>query len=1435
MKINKKISRISLIIAMSLILILLGKIVTQAFSTNGLKEGNIREISFKTMADSNNLYCVQKGAALKNGAHDYKVEKIITIEGNKATRGDKTVQDSKNAILAYILGGGNYSKGYGKLDNTTYRQDVLWEYFNTWASTVGIKFGLNWSYEDNDSLNKNRDLYKEAVDYANSAGTADIQSLVGTKVMTSNTVAGPFKVKYTGNISSVTVKATDGSTLTGITFSKTKDGKSAMAAKDIKSGEEFYIINNSGKTLQSINIKVSANNAIKATIYFLKHTSDDWQRLIAVDTETKPVQDDVTINIETLGALTINKTDEDTGAKLNAGFKVKTSKGWLSGKSGEYNYEESVEKATIYKTVDGKVSINDINFGTYGIYEVEVAEGYNLAYQKGFDKNNNWVHIGDYTVTSTKDNVTVDAINAKYGNIIINKVDEEDNNTKLRAGFKLYSENTKGWVAQINGAYTHNNSEDNATTFYTENGTTNIQNLEFGKYQVFETQAPAGYDLRAQENYKDGKALVGTANLNKNDGEKTVTFTLTNVKLISISGYVWVDVPETKANNTNSLYDNNEKRVANVTVKLINKSDKQVLATTKTDSNGAYIFENAVKGNRKLTSNTLKDYYVEFDYQGTEYKQYIPVAFNSANVSDIKENGSRAIVNEMQEKDVDFKAIATTYPGTDANKETTYGLASNGNLFNKLFNKQTNTLENINLGIKERINPDYTVSENLSYVKVVMKGYTYRYNYGKDDENRNAVAAPLVKWQNGDSIYAYSRDVYPSDISYDIKNSTEELKMYVVYRIDVTNTMNYDVEELYQEQKLHVTNLTDKFDTSRYELHDSNWTAKGDTATITNNYLKDIKETGISKNTTAQKYIEFSVKHDAIVEILKHPKGIIEQFPTEITADAYHEYTRQDYTWQNDIKKQQTHFTENDTRSAKAPYLILKLGADREATGTVFEDRVVTTNGEKLGNGIYENGENVAKDVKVELIDADASTVSNLYGVKDTTAISKSAVTTTDEKGSYSLKGIVPGDYYLRFTYGNGTQKLYDASGNEVNTIVAKDYKSTIVKSENAKKALNGVEDSDTVKEDEFVKTSGTTKKKNYIWYKKLEGTNYSVAVDNLESRKNVNAETSNEVIASTAKFSITIENTEENVANITSTESNEGATITLGTKQIFNGFNFGIITQPEKDVRIEKVVTKMRLVTSQNNQIFEGNPETDRMQGVTDLQDKQTKVGGSTYVRVEMNEDIIYDATLTLTYGIKITNISDVNYYSEKYYWYGDKTGANEVTLKIDEVVDYLDETLTYLPELSDKDRIELTSKVVEETEGDITKKKVIMNITGWDTLYTEKNTERSAKKQTSDSVTLGVQRSLSTQDDDMEIINKVQVTKASNATDPDDTSNDKEERIKIVKPMEPINKVAQAVVTITPPTGQDKQSPMIYIIAGAITLAVLSAGIVIIKKKVV
>ena len=118
-------------------------------------------------------------------------------------------------------------------------------------------------------------------------------------------------------------------------------------------------------------------------------------------------------------------------------------------------------------------------------------------------------------------------------------------------------------------------------------------------------------------------------------------------------------------------------------------------------------------------------------------------------------------------------------------------------------------------------------------------------------------------------------------------------------------------------------------------------------------------------------YVQFKLINSKVQEILSGEKKITAE-PSEATSLAYHEYTRKDYSWQNNITAEQTHYTENMKKTDKAPGMIFALGEDRTVSGRVFEDAITTENEtkhKKLGNGQYDDSEHLVSGVKVDLLD----------------------------------------------------------------------------------------------------------------------------------------------------------------------------------------------------------------------------------------------------------------------------------------------------------------------------------------------------------------------------------------------------------------------------------------------------------------------------------
>ena len=1137
--------------------------------------------------------------------------------------------------------------------------------------------------------------------------------------------------------------------------------------------------------------------------------------------------------------------DEDfiDNVSLDAGFQIynASTKQWVVGndrtidEDGIYSYtsfslSNTMPTEPIY-TTEGTLEVTGLSKGRYYIYEAEAPYGYDLEGQDGYrqdpsgltlGQDNGWVYWGYVDVNTTIVDVEKPFVNKiTVGNLEIIKQDpNKSTQSEMKTGFKIYYNDESQWLYLDNNEdiqYTSNQSDASIlyTTYDSENKINSLElgGLKEGTYTIYEVVAPDGYYLEGQTGFDETNNWVncGTVELPSNN---MASITIDNYDTINISGYVWVDVPQSKDNDYNSIYDDNETRLEGITVKLVNKSNGSVVSTTTTGSDGSYIFE-------KVLIGQIDELYIQFDYSGTEYKQYIPVAFNNSNAA-----GSRALYDEVPEYDANLSGIVSTYQGTT--QESTYGLS--GTLYSNFYNSSNNTLENINLGIKELPNTDYTLEENVADAVITIgdgtSGWSYTYEYG----GRGTIISdsmPTVNWEDySNGIYASSVDIYPSDIAY-AEMTGNDIKVTVTYRIDITNTENFNITELYVEKALHITSLTDEFDTTRYELADSNWTASGNTATITNEYLNEIYGNGgLGIEETGTAYITFRLTEQAILDILNNPEGIIENNPTKATSIAHHEYERRDYSWNNNLTATQTHYTESQTKEDDAPYLRFELAEDRQASGTLFEDEDVTSNAEIVGNGEYDEGENKVSGATVELIDSNTNSTAKLYTINTSLTpgsagyyVESDAIFTTGTDGTYALTGIIPGDYYIRYTYGDGTQ-IIEAGGNT--NVAVGEYKSTIVSNEVIKQALE--DDTNSNKDS---------------WYKEIAGENYSVAVDNLDIREEYNEKVLNNESLDDNK-TIYAESALFEIAPIVSSEET-------------NGFNFGIIKLPEQKLTLDQIITNITLTNSQGNVILSGEPGVDVMSGVTtpDLVDGGN---GSAYVRIELDQQETYGSKLTITYEVIVTNESELNFYEEEtseyygwYYKYGDKTDAQEVTITANEVLDYLDPTLTYVSSDPENMVEELTKEnenwygedgnivdnndkiktAVEEQEAymeyEYTREEnyeKILSITEWEELQSIYTEDEGA--QTSDVVEITAERLLTIEDDDMNFITTVEIITPDPSPEP-----------LIPKEIE-LPDPEDAVTEITPPTGANMQNIVIYSIAGIVSLITIGIGIVLIKKKV-
>ena len=1056
--------------------------------------------------------------------------------------------------------------------------------------------------------------------------------------------------------------------------------------------------------------------------------------------------------------------------------------------SNNFNSQLQSEKEDAKKLLQEAKSFANTNVGKASVVITGNKEVYELAQNI----------YGPFKVRYTGNNITLTATDLNGNTIPSNKI-------------KVFSDSS--CKTQI----TQDKIKSNSNFYVKIIGGTKIKGL---KLKVSSTILSAKIIFLGRSDFWNGHGQgIIFVKPGKEPVEKSVDFIIKRKSNISLSGYVWVDVRGGKENKFDNLWNTSEARVAGVTVKLIkveNNKAKVVGSPVTTDINGAYTFD------KKVVKDDLAKYYVEFDYNGVkdlyvngqkvgsaDVSKYITVAYSK------EANGSKALMNSVAVENSNLSGIASTYKGIKDDK--TYGLSG--------FEIKNDMISNINLGLKQPIELEFDVTESLQDVKIGIKGFEYTYYYEGGSGNKNNVGAPTVGWQ---SAKEYTSDIYASDIVYNPEDASQKLKVNVTYKIEVINSTIKEEEELYMEDNLVITSLINQYDTERYHLVEKDgWVKKDGQEGIAQYTGEAVKS--IAKGSKAELKITFSVDEAELQRILKDPEGIIERKPTKVIAQGYHNYRRKDYSWENNISAVKPHKTAVYEKDAESRYLRFKLGQERILSGVVFKDGVVTEDGQLLGNGVYNDKENTVKGVTVELMDINPRvteitglTTSHLYGI-DTNReplITDAKVVTT-ENGKYELKGIVPGYYCLRFTYGDGTQKICEINGTEVkelSTLTAKEYKSTIVTNAKVKEALLKIK-----QEDNFKDTN------RYIWYRELSNVNPSIAIDDLTTRVAVNEGNQTNIMAGTAKLLITIENTPDDSTNIELEEVDEnGVKHNVQTKlpsNAFGGLNFGIIEQPKQEVQLEKIITNIKLQHPQNPNIINGNPQTDNLKGVVD--EDGIDNGGSSKLRIELVESDITGTLLTVTYKIKVTNNSDINYYNDAYYWYGEKVDNKEVTLKIDELIDYLDKELAYNEENS-KSKFVVVNK--DEQGRDLLKPEETL------LLYTAKNDARKNDQKEyahEFEITTNAKTGLDA-DAELEFINMVKVLNADNATDTRDEDSNKENEIKKVAKIMAELPEAEAKLSIGTPFGANKQETIMYIVAGVVALITLAAGLVMIKRIV-
>ena len=595
---------------------------------------------------------------------------------------------------------------------------------------------------------------------------------------------------------------------------------------------------------------------------------------------------------------------------------------------------------------------------------------------------------------------------------------------------------------------------------------------------------------------------------------------------------------------------------------------------------------------------------------------------------------------------------------------------------------------------------------------------------------------------------------------------------------------------------------------------------------------------------------------------------------------------------------------ENDTTIA--PTFKLSKGTQTELSGIVYEDSPkqstpIKIDGndiyERVGDGIY-NNENVMANVLVELLsvpmkngqyDSDTARtgengrqeydVAKLYQENKTTQGETSKVlarTYTNEKGEYKFEGLTAGNYVIKYTYGknmkdvdeNGNDKetirattaIYTSDGNtKLKEIEAREYKSTVITSGEISNAMNITDGKAHLNGD-------------YSWFLKNPETRYSDAVDDVEYRANLEKEAkiNYEILkgtktyvyenmeAYTPYFKLGVEEFNDQQSGATLETQEDG---TLNYVFTIDNVDLGLIERPIVDLQVDKVITGLKVSLGNGQVLINGDPSKESLPYV--------RTGLDDFVPIEIDTELLQNATIEEEYTIRITNNSELDYsiypiwgtdntqkvaLRRNYYYYGTQEGLSTdeaVTARIDVLGDYIGSELT-----ADESTMESggwKKKAIEEltsyngtnlfaTENDGKKEKTLRD--GKYTIYTTNtfnnpNEEIVTIGQTK-SIAYKVSRLLAVNTDTMKYTNDVEILQYSGYSQNKDRTE--ENTYNRVKDTTPGNLVPGGAMeddedsvrtTITPPTGTII-SRWLYVLITTAGLIIIGATVIFIRKRI-
>lgn len=1217
-------------------------------------------------------------------------------------------------------------------------------------------------------MKKGQKVYRQAK-YSYSSTTQDVvtfrkfedksQSDVENKVV-SNEKSIKW-MNFTGNLKIIKEDEETGERLKGVKFSVkgpdktldksyTTDENGEINLENIITGE--YKVKEVSNSNYGYTVMVEDSVKVKSTktvVYEAKNKKQTGNlKIIKQDADSEKNLEGVSFKIK--------KKDE------NKYIQVKTGDGWKKDITGIVHVDDmqtvdTENEATIFTTnSDGIIEVRNILKGTYYVEEVSVGDIY-----FGYEVDDDYI-TWSYTSTANKDNTgsgkghiaTVEVVaRASYNT---KEPPKEENRNEIvvfknkRKYIKLsgYAWEDKRVGGKDNKAgnekcdveeNTESNKEEDKrlanvlVKLYSWEGKLLGQTItdEKGNY-VFGTKSMADINgdgiisivdvteitrvISSGETNKYTNGLMDINNdgkIDKADIEKLQNIISLNEELIDVkiediynsktkkAGYI-----EFTYNGLNyetvsvNVKEENTNKVAEISSNSQNLVDKSIDGTyldNRTSFNESWA---VIENNKKIDSDGNVD---TLDYNHNNYASSLSYP---GGVTGYNEQKYPIIVKDNTNNNI-FNITARTETNTSEDASCKF-FGQNKTMEMILSDKEQyiDTIENINLGVKERAQPDLALTKDIYSAKVTVNGYehTYMYNQKFVDKDQNEDEFNVdVKFGEKFGNKSFTRAIYPSDVK---ETQDKDFSVKVVYKITLKNESGV----LYSK----INSLVDYFD-ARYTIEEKGSIGTGyengeikdeinyklDKSYQDAKYRKLIIDcnTKINPNESNRNiYVEYTLTRNGVKDILFDEnwdeKTNIEGLENIVEINSYSTYSDKDFTKSyagidSDSNPGSTIPGNKDTYEDDtdyAPGLILEVANPREIKGTVFEDNAVDpteggTNRERLGNGQFDKEEKTISGVKVGLYSIDdfieeedrSGNVTNIKLEEDAVSVGTTTYEgdnkdSTGKDGTFTIKDFVPGEYRIVYTWGDDKYTI-------------EDYKSTIWTSDN-KNEKDGNPNT---------------------WYRVNTDKRYSDALDNYATRLKIDSEDTSidkmDSMTNSMTFGVELK---DDIYN-RKTEISGIGKVTFSIENI----DFGVIERPRQSIDVTKRAKSMKM-TLANGQVIadakivekDGKLQLEQqVKGViyTEPSDKNNPKNGQ--IKAEIDNELIQGSKVEIEYEIKVQNNSEIDYDSERYYCYGEKVGEI-VKIKSSGVYDYLDNTM-----IANDENTEWVTKTIENYNEEVSK----------------------------------------------------------------------------------------------------------------------------------